>query len=116
MCNMRFLTKRCEYTAFSRTDLRIRTRRFVVLCRFDAEQSSFSVGLTISKKVGCAVQRNRMKRRIKAYLRHAQYEGPAGWQANIIAYAQSGTIDWDTLSQEMNDITRQLTGLAGRAK
>ncbi|HPT72007.1 MAG TPA: ribonuclease P protein component [Candidatus Cloacimonadota bacterium] len=104
---MRYITKRREYLSFQQTDKVIHSPYFLVLCLRDAEPF-FSVGITISKKVGNAVVRNRTKRRIKACLRETNTGKVSGWKINLIARTPLTTTDFITLKASLEKILAEL--------
>lgn len=59
------------------------------------------MGITISKKVGNAVKRNRLKRRIKAWLRGHHSHYPLGQKLNIIARKGAAELSWQELGLEL---------------
>lgn len=66
---VRTLTKRGEFLAANR-GLRFPVPGFVLLVRERGDQDeTLGIGYTVSKKVGNAVTRNRMKRRLRALVR-----------------------------------------------
>jgi ribonuclease P protein component len=107
---MRYICKRSEYQSFQQADKVIRSPYFVVLCLTGTEPFVFSVGITVSKKVGCAVVRNHIKRRIKAFLRQAP-EIP-GLAINIIARAAIANLDWSAFEIQMENLFRDLRKLS----
>lgn len=69
------LTSRAEYTACYAAGTRHLTRYFVVFVK-KGESSAPRLGLAVTRKVGCAVQRNRIKRVLREFFRLHQYELP----------------------------------------
>lgn len=70
------------------------------LKREDAE-APFRLGLTVSRKVGNAVTRNRAKRRLREMVR--LYETPhklAGWDIVLIAKASASERDFSLMRQD----------------
>jgi ribonuclease P protein component len=65
------------------------------------------LGITVSRKVGIAVTRNRVKRLIREFYRHNKYLFTAA-DYSIIAKQGAGIITPDTLGKE---ITRAITAL-----
>ncbi|GGD58958.1 ribonuclease P protein component [Erythrobacter arachoides] len=67
------LTRRADFLAANR-GLRVARPGFVLLTRPN-DGAGIRYGITVTKKIGNAVVRNRMKRRIRALLRAALPEG-----------------------------------------
>ncbi|MBK9000467.1 MAG: ribonuclease P protein component [Myxococcales bacterium] len=65
----RRVRKRAEYQEIQRTARRVSTPRFVLLLSARAEQDGARLGIVVSRKVGCAVVRNRAKRLIREAFR-----------------------------------------------
>ena len=84
-------------------------RRLVLAARprGDADGAAASrFGFTVSRRIGNAVECNRIKRRLRAAVREAEVEG--GW--DVVLIARRGLIGSDYW-----DITRSVRGLLGRA-
>ena len=90
--SLRTLSKRSEFLAANR-GLRFPMPGFVLLVRPRGDSDeTLGVGYTVSKKVGNAVTRNRMKRRLRALCRAALPEsGIAG--ANHVLIGRPGGND-----------------------
>jgi ribonuclease P protein component len=75
------------------------------LVRNGLDHSRF--GFAVGKRVGKAVIRNRVKRRLRAAIRGLA--PGAGWDVLVIARASAATVDYD-------DLVRALTDLFQRAR
>jgi ribonuclease P protein component len=64
------------------------------------EQEEQAVGIVVSKKVGKAVIRNKVKRRVRAFLRENMEIVPQG-KLVIIARKESGTSSWADITLEL---------------
>ena len=67
----------------------------------ESADSSFRLGLTVSRKVGNAVTRNRAKRRLREMVR--LYETPqklAGWDIVLIGRASASERDFSLMKQD----------------
>lgn len=63
------LRKRSEFLAVSKTGERWVTAAFIIQIYYRASEGSSRYGITASRKVGGAVERNRAKRRLRALLK-----------------------------------------------
>ena len=65
------------------------------------QESSFRLGLTVSRKVGNAVTRNRAKRRLREMVRlYATPEKLAGWDIVLIGRASASERDFSLMKQD----------------
>jgi len=103
-----YIKNRKQYLEFNRIQKKIYTNNFLVLCRNDTESSLFSIGITVTKKIGNAVTRNRIKRRIKAFLRQVMKSNISGMMINIVAIKDSSNISWSEFVSELNYIIKKL--------
>ena len=58
------------------------------------------LGVTVSKKVGCAVTRNRIKRFVRETFRNHRFLLPAV-DVNVIARSEAAVMDFQALMQEL---------------
>ena len=64
------LKKRSEFLCVKNTGQQIATKFFILQYRsYESETTALRFGFTVSKKVGGAVQRNRIKRRLREIVR-----------------------------------------------
>jgi ribonuclease P protein component len=105
---MRFIKKRSEYLHFQNADKVIRSRFFILAVLIDTQQTEFALGVTVSKKVGNAVVRNRTKRRIKSWLRQTKCEFPPGRSVNVIALNKAGNAEWNDLHDDLETLFKRL--------
>jgi len=78
------LLKRGQYLKLSRQGKRVYTDCFIAIVLKETAQNN-RIGITISKKVGNAVERNRIKRIIREYFRHNKEKISEPVDINIIA-------------------------------
>ncbi|MDD3535779.1 MAG: ribonuclease P protein component [Candidatus Cloacimonetes bacterium] len=96
---IRWIKPHYEYLEFASAAHCLRSRHFYAPLL--PSEGEFAVGITISKKVGNAVKRNRLKRRIKAWLRGHHSHYPLGQKLNIIARKGAAELSWQELGLEL---------------
>lgn len=99
---LRRLVRRAEFLA-ANNGKRVPMPGFVLLVRPRAdEDEAMGIGFTVSKKIGGAVVRNRMKRRFRALAREILPEaGTAGADHVLIGRSAGVERDYDLLGSEL---------------
>ena len=101
------LLRRRDFLAVQRRGVRIHGRYLVaILSRSSA--ATFRLGITASKKVGNAVERNRVKRLLRENFRRRFRDWPDGYDMVLIARKSATTASFD-------DLGREISSLVGRA-
>lgn len=80
------------------------THPFVVLSVLPNEEDQLRIGITASKAVGSAVERNRAKRRLRAVVDGLLPRLRAGWDVVLIARKPALTADFGDLSQSVQEL------------
>lgn len=86
------------------------THPFLVLNVLPNENNSLRIGITASKAVGSAVQRNRARRRLRAVADYLLPKLPAGWDVVMIARKPVLTADFVQLREAVVGLMER-TGL-----
>lgn len=68
------------------------------------------LGITVSRRVGSSVVRNRVKRRIREWFRTHKDQFPAGKDIVVIARPAAAEADFDTLGRELRSALSRLPG------
>lgn len=94
------LTRRSEFLRLSREGRRIHTPHFVVLSKAN-DQGETRLGVTVSSRVGNAVVRNRIKRRLRDFFRRHRREIPSPQDIVIIARKGADEIPSEQIVREL---------------
>jgi ribonuclease P protein component len=94
------LCRRREFLRVQRTGLRTHTPSFVVVCRSGTAKQA-RLGVTVSTKVGNAVTRNRIKRRVREIFRTRRTQLPPGLDLVVIAKRGANDLSFHEIEQEL---------------
>jgi ribonuclease P protein component len=97
---MERIRKSSEYRILSNCGARHYSNYFIIVSRENQNLRS-RLGITVSKKVGKAVTRNRIKRIIREYFRVNRSILPVQLDINVIARKASATIGNDSLREKL---------------
>ncbi len=101
-----------DYQRVSRVGRRLASEYFVVLVaseRHLAEGEQRRLGITVSRKVGGAVVRNRVKRMVRQWFREHRQKLPRGCDLVVIARSPSA----DLRGRELAGILSEMVGRLG---
>jgi ribonuclease P protein component len=97
------ILKRSDYTALSKSGQRIQNEHFIAY--FSAPQQGRSrIGVTVTKKVGRAVKRNRIKRLVREFFRLNRHHLSGKWDINIIAKRQAADLSSEEVYRSLQEI------------
>jgi ribonuclease P protein component len=82
---------------------RITGKATVIYLKRDESMAQARFGFIVSKAVGGAVARNRVKRRLRSIAREILVINPNGFDAVVRALPLAADTDWNRLQQEVMD-------------
>jgi len=114
-CPLRFLLtkadrilKRREFIALSESGRRIQNEHFIAI--FSPNQLGRSrIGITVTRKVGPAVKRNRIKRLVREHFRLNRHHLAGHWDINIIAKRQAVDFSSARAFRSLADIVERIS-------
>jgi ribonuclease P protein component len=101
------LRKRYEFRRAQLDGRRIHTAHFLIVVQPNAS-SNTRLGITVTKKVGSAVQRNRIKRVVREAFRRNRELFPPNHDVVLIAKRGAADIDYAALLRELREVSRRL--------
>ena len=96
--------KRSEFVNLNRSGRRVHTPHFVIILK-ENRLGTTRLGVTVSRKTGCAVQRNRVKRLLREYFRLNKTRFPHGYDVVIAAKKDANKLDFWNLQRELTKVT-----------
>jgi len=101
------ISKRSEFSYLSHFGKKLQDRYFIVLfCPGQTEGAR--LGVTVSRKVGNAVKRNRIKRLSREYFRLNRQELAGNWDINIIAKKDAADLTVDQVFLSLKGIFQKI--------
>ncbi len=104
---LRRIVSHAEYQTFINAVKSCRLPHFFVPI-LPEEEGSFAYGITTVNRIGNAVMRNRLKRRIKAWFANNAALFPQGIKINLIARAGATELSWSDLCLELSQLPDKL--------
>jgi ribonuclease P protein component len=99
------LRKRADFLRLSHEGSKVHQSHFILICRHNPDGLK-RFGVTVSRKVGNAVIRNRVKRLVREVCRHSLSVPPADY--SIIARKGAGTLGVHAVRVELEKAFRQV--------
>src|SRR5262245_36168018 len=104
---MRRMTHRSEYGRVKRDGITQRGKLLVVNVMPVEDSGAWRVGFVTSGRLGGAVVRNRVRRRLREIVRRHQHELRQGFWFVIVTRKQAGTADYRALEDEWLRLARR---------
>ncbi|WP_366919022.1 ribonuclease P protein component [Geobacter sp.] len=103
------LLRRADFLLLSAVAHKLHTPSFLILAAPSAHGKG-RIGITVSRKVGTAVVRNRIKRLVREYYRH--HKGCfVSLDVNVIARRGAEKLDFRLVCQELDRAAERLAGI-----
>lgn len=102
----RHLRKSSDFQRVRQGGKRRHTPSFIVVI-LHRSNSLTRLGLTVSRKVGGAVQRNRVKRLVREFFRKHINKLPVGVDISIIAKAGAADIDYAQVCEDLSFLVEE---------
>ncbi len=103
------LRQRREFLVVQDTGLKVSADCVLALVkRRGGAETETRVGLTVSSKVGNAVVRNRVRRRLRQLVRTRRHELPKGLDMVLIARNSAATAEWPAFVRAFDRVTVEL--------
>jgi ribonuclease P protein component len=104
--------KRAEYLSIQGGGRRLTGDHYMLFARrAEGEVGASRFGVTVSRKVGNAVLRNKVKRWVRESCRRMQRELPAGMDLVIVARPSAARAGYGPTAAELASLTRRLRGI-----
>lgn len=101
------ILKRREFLQLKRCGKRIQDRNFIIIYS-DGRSEKNRIGITVSKKLGNAVKRNKIKRLIRENFRMNRDKIAEFMDINVIAKKKAGEISADMVFKSLDGIFNQI--------
>lgn len=112
------IKRRGEFRAIQSQGVRAHTKRFLVMVAANSDASASRVGITVTKKVGVAVVRNRIKRVVREVFRRHRDLFPPGCDYVFIAKRglDPAAFDYESLRREVRGARGAIAKAARKAR
>jgi len=97
------IAKRAEFIDLNLHGTRYYTENFVVILKQNTRDIT-RLGITVSRRVGNSVRRNRIKRSIREFFRLSKQRIPKGYDIMIIALGKSNRLNFSKVQEELGGL------------
>ena len=105
------LLKRAEFLHLADYGIRIQNRHFIIVFHPN-DHGKTRLGVTVTKKVGNAVKRNKIKRALREFFRMNRCHLKGHWDINIIAKFSAANLDAGRTQECLNRLFQRLSEYA----
>jgi len=102
------ILRRREYIALSKSGRRIQNDHFIAYFSADPQGRS-RIGVTVTKKVGRAVKRNRIKRLVREFFRLNRHYLSGKWDISIIAKRQAADLSSEKVYRSLQELADRIS-------
>lgn len=106
------ITKNHEFKRVYNKGASVSGQNLVVYCRRWRDRDKNRLGLTVSTKVGKAVQRNKIRRRLKEIYRLNEEKLSTGWDIILVARVRSRNAGYSELERDFLSLCTRLKLMA----
>jgi ribonuclease P protein component len=97
------ILKRSEFMTLARHGRKLQNDVFIAVVLPGTTDRS-RLGITVTRKVGNAVRRNRIKRLVREFFRRRQYQQTGNWDINIIAKKRAAELPSDIIFSHLKSL------------
>jgi ribonuclease P protein component len=101
------LKRREDYNKVYRHGKSVANFQFVLYCRKQPAAAPFRLGISVSKKVGTAVVRNRIRRRVKEIVRHHAQDIAHGNEYILIARKPVAEMEYSEMEKSIIHVMKR---------
>jgi ribonuclease P protein component len=94
---------RKDFVNLNRLGKRFHTKHFTLIYK-KTEAEFTRVGITVGRKIGNAVRRNRIKRLVREYYRLNKKRFPVGFDIVIVAKKGAHCLNYTNIKEELSEI------------
>lgn len=103
------LSKHSEFVRLSKIGIKIKNQHFIALFHKGLLKKT-RLGITVTRSVGCAVTRNRIKRLTREYFRLNKHKITGNWDINIIAKKEASAVSSDQVFSSLASLFDKIAG------
>lgn len=102
-CRLCSLRSKASFLKLNLAGKRVKSKTTTLLYRLDSEQDTVNVAFAVGKKVGNAVVRNKVKRRLRSIVREYSNQLPSG-DYLVIVRPEAATQGFGDLKEELRAV------------